>query len=594
MKNERRFYLKLLTGVFLFISTLLSAYNLPESNPIKTGTSSQETTITPINTTVFEISPTPTVTPTMDLFTPTISIITTTVTPTTVPTFTSAPNLTPISRLETAVSHALYHKWNLVYWSTNGTACDIYLIGETARPSQRDILSQCGPGIFWLWYTTGACFQVESSTCKGLYLYDSGQTDAIVTTKQIHPILVNAELSCKSIKQQEKTTCTGQPFLEINALDTKSGAWVKTIEVNGVSNQDTICTSDHCEVALPETGPEGIILQYWATSTLGDASIRHFLTIRASHDPTNLPYWQISMAGDQFKDSPFANATALSADWLSLPPPDPPDYLAIPDKPQKLTAQNDYYYLAGMLIREGLVSSNGCQGAGLEDNGITANECGMEKARPRLSDWQNIFDNTIFDTANNYHLPPRIIKAIFSRESQFFPSPSRTEIGLGHITDNGADTLLMYDDELYDHYCNQTLGTGPCLLGYTSLNNLYQGMLRGLVLKDADATCESCVNHIDNTRANASVDLFARLLLANGRQVGRIIEINLNKKPGEVASYVDLWKFTLLAYNAGAGCFEQTLLKYPQNQPLTWVDFIGKVSDGCRNGVYYAESITIP
>ena len=108
-----------------------------------------------------------------------------------------------------------------------------------------------------------------------------------------------------------------------------------------------------------------------------------------------------------------------------------------------------------------------------------------------------------------------------------------------------------------------------------------------------NAYCGSCENHLDMQKANASIDLFARLVLANGRMVGKIIENDLKKKPGEVASYDDLWRFTLLAYNAGPGCFEKALLSRRRPQNLTWSQIKSGVSQGCLNGIYYSESIAI-
>ena len=87
---------------------------------------------------------------------------------------------------------------------------------------------------------------------------------------------------------------------------------------------------------------------------------------------------------------------------------------------------------------------------GLGINRVVANECGLQKSKSHLLDRQNIYDETIYQTALHYHLPPRIIKGIFSRESQFTPEATTYEFRLGHITDNGADTLLMYDPKIFE------------------------------------------------------------------------------------------------------------------------------------------------
>ncbi len=616
-----RSYLLFLSGLLLLISLFLSAFYHLDPIPTETTLPTPSETPSPENT----LSPPPTVPPGITATpTTTLTIIppnqTTTPTPTNLtiePSITFTPTFTPEinlgSRLETTSKRGVYHKWGLIYWSDNAVACYIYLDSDATKPTSTDILAQCGETIYWLWYNTSACQQKYSSNCDGVYLFDYGLDYTVITTTEYRPILINADVTCISLDGINKSICDGQPRIHFRAVDTMSGAWVKSIEIHtsdnlsesnsegilqswlnfGGSSDDLICSGDYCNMVVPNTGTGSIFVEYWANSTIGDASTRHFLTIQSNPEPQPSKSWQISLVGDQFSDSPLANTTALSMDWLSLPPSTLPDFLTTPNNPQELTSKKDYYYLAGMIIRNGLVKVKDCQGAGLEANGITANECGLLKAKPYMKEWQNIFDLGIYQTASRYRLPPRLIKSIFSRESQFFPDYSRTEFGLGQITDNGADTLLMYDTDLYKYYCSKALNYATCNMGYTSLSNECQAMLRGLVLNDADSSCQTCVNNIDINKANASIDIFARLLIANGRQIGRIIERDLNKKPGQVSSYVDLWKFTLLAYNAGAGCFEQALLKSPLNQSIIWDDFKTRISTGCMSGVNYAESIAV-
>ena len=107
-------------------------------------------------------------------------------------------------------------------------------------------------------------------------------------------------------------------------------------------------------------------------------------------------------------------------------------------------------------------------------------------------------------------------------------------------------------------------------MGYIGLNDSYRAMLRGLVLSDVVLNCKNCENSQDIQKGNTSIETFARLILANGHQVGRIMEIILNKKPGETSSYEDLSKFTLSAYNAGSGCFEHVLILSQKSPTITW------------------------
>ena len=82
-----------------------------------------------------------------------------------------------------------------------------------------------------------------------------------------------------------------------------------------------------------------------------------------------------------------------------------------------------------MLIREGYTFAGDCSDGGLDTKGAMANECGLEAARPLLENQQNSFDEAIYQAGRTYHLPPRILKGIFSRESQFFRGTQKPNLG---------------------------------------------------------------------------------------------------------------------------------------------------------------------
>ena len=99
-------------------------------------------------------------------------------------------------------------------------------------------------------------------------------------------------------------------------------------------------------------------------------------------------------------------------------------------------------------------------------------------------------------------------------------------------------------------YCREECGSG-----YLHIEEDQQELLRQALISSVNASCEECPLGLDLSQADFSVGVFAHTLLANCEQTGRLVRNVSGKAPGEVASYEDLWKMTLVNYNAGPGCF---------------------------------------
>jgi hypothetical protein len=82
----------------------------------------------------------------------------------------------------------------------------------------------------------------------------------------------------------------------------------------------------------------------------------------------------------------------------------------------------------------------------------------------------------------------------------------------------------------------------------------HQALLRGALVGSVDARCADCPLGLDLSRADFSVGVFARTMLANCEQAGKIVQDVTGEMPGSVVDYETLWRFTLVNYNAGSGC----------------------------------------
>jgi hypothetical protein len=65
--------------------------------------------------------------------------------------------------------------------------------------------------------------------------------------------------------------------------------------------------------------------------------------------------------------------------------------------------------------------------------------------------------------------------------------------------------------------------------------------------------------------------------------------------PGESASYEDLWKFTLVNYNAGPGCLGDALeVAAGDNNDLalTWENVASHLAPACQGAINYVNEIS--
>jgi hypothetical protein len=118
-------------------------------------------------------------------------------------------------------------------------------------------------------------------------------------------------------------------------------------------------------------------------------------------------------------------------------------------------------------------------------------------------------------------------------------------------------------------------------------------MLRGALVQKVNAACPDCPIGIDLRQANFSISIFARSILANCEQVGQILYNTTRKTAGEVSSYEDLWRFTLVNYTGGPGCLSNAIQQtYDSRHPLTWENLIEFLDPGCKASIDYVEDIT--
>ena len=132
-----------------------------------------------------------------------------------------------------------------------------------------------------------------------------------------------------------------------------------------------------------------------------------------------------------------------------------------------------------------------------------------------------------------------------------------------------------------------------CGNGYAHLKEEDQLELRRALIGSVNATCEGCPLGIDLKRADFSVAVFAQTLIANCKQAGQVVHNYTSKTPGDVASFEDLWKFTLVNYNAGGSCLADAITSTAnQNLDLTWENVSPSLIGACSGAIDYVNDIS--
>jgi len=302
-------------------------------------------------------------------------------------------------------------------------------------------------------------------------------------------------------------------------------------------------------------------------------------------------FWYADVLSSQWAGVPIASCVQT---WGVLPPVGgPPEWLSTPTQSESLGTDIPYNYLAAQLILSGMVDASSCLDNGLLPDG-GASTCGMEVARTAVTEWQNQFDSIILNVAKDSGVPAHLLKNLFAVESQFWPGVGmKDDVGLGQLTEKGADTTLLWNPPFFYQFCPLVMDSAECSKGYLHLDEEQREYLRISLINAVNADCEDCPLGIDLDRANFSIGVFAHTLLANCEQTGQLVENITSGPAGNSATYEDLWKFTLVNYNAGPGCLGNALdATYNEELELTWENLSSHLEPACQGAINYVNDIS--
>lgn len=487
------------------------------------------------------------------------------------------------------------YTWWMATWNDNSVECSIKVDHE-GLPTPGEIYADCGESIYLEYQDQPPCFAgSRPGKCEGYYLYlvDTQASQREITVKLPPPEVWLSLEGCSPVSRAATSICEQVPVVVLQGREPLPNEEILRIE--GTVNGTAFNCDPTCKLELQATDDDGAKLEFWAWSSYGDSSPVFKAQVRVATAEDANPdqsSWYVDVLSSQWQG--VRNASC-SDTWEALPPVGgPPPWLSSPKDESELTSDIPYNYLAANLILQGAVNASSCPDGGLLPDG-GANACGQEAARDAVDQWQNQFDGLIFSASEKTGVPAQLLKNLFARESQFWPGVFRasTDAGLGQLTENGADTTLLWNPSFYGGFCPLVLPEERCSERYVSLETDEQLALRQALVASVNATCDDCALGIDLSRANFSVDVFAHTLLANCEQTAQVIWNTVGKAPNGAASYEDLWRMTLVNYNAGPGCLSLTLNEaWTEEQALTWDVLSNHFTEVCASARDYVNDIS--
>ena len=499
----------------------------------------------------------------------------------------------PVRRTTIIVPYTEYEWW-LIVWDSNEIVCRI-VVDQAGLPTGDEVLKFCGNELFQAWQATQPCNEPVPALCEGLYLHFlSSQEKEREVVVDLPPPVVWVDLAgCTPLPPENR--CQTLPSLVLTGVEPLPNEHITAIRGFYDANPFS-CDTMTCTLPLHASPLEGSTIEFWAESSFGDMSERYTAQVRIiDTGVTQAPGgggWYVDVISTQWRGAPLEGCART---WQAFPPiGGPPTWLSTPDQNALLASDRPYYYLAGRLISQGQVDASSCVTGGLLPNGY-ADACGLDVARPLVEAWQNQFDARIIEIAQETGVPGQLMKNLFAQESQFWPGVFRVpyEFGLGQITDKGADAILLWNSEFFDQFCSMVLSQDACDAGYLHLEPENQAILRGALALTAKADCPGCAAGVDLNNTNFSVSLFARTLQANCAQVGRIVTTATGHVPGTLATYEDLWRFTVANYHAGPGCVSYAIhTAWQSGGVLNWEQVSTRFTEACKGVVPYVDKIT--
>ena len=482
---------------------------------------------------------------------------------------------TPGGRYRTVEVTINQYNWQVISNQTGKKLCDI-TIEYDRQPSGDEVMAACADLFEAVVLPTTA----PDTTPVPIPPY----YDPATFLQTVHLVRIDVHNFKRTVKilLQDMTTnivvpdgLLTAPYVVITAFEPEIDYHITALHIN-LNSVHYVCSQARCRVPIQRDAT----ITFWADSSFGDESEHTTATIRVSvqNGSTKLTLDSI------FPVKLFADS--CSEIWGAPIGVPIPDWAVFPSSPENLHTNKKYYYLAAQLIKNQVVNTSDCPGAGLSLDG-SANGCGMDRVANEVVLWQNQYDTMIWSSALNIGIPPVLIKSLIEIESQFWPSNIRYfmyEFGLAQINQYGADVALRWDNDLYNQICNGIFYN--CSLAYASLPPSMQAIVRGGLVRSVNSDCPTCQYGLDYTKSVQTIPMIARIMRSNCRQANFIFNQH-DVKP----SYENGWKFTLVSYHSGYFCLDDAISKTIANgEAVNWNNVSNHINANCVGAADYVNN----
>jgi len=462
--------------------------------------------------------------------------------------------------------------WQLATWSSGELVCDLYLRHDNF-PSFSDVRKSCGDSLMVQWITTPACEGATSgktADCEGVLLRYLGKIP-VTYTEVVELPGINISLIPFNCAPGE--WCVNRPVLQVQAIEPLSNFHIKNVYIR-MGNRNKTYTGGNAVFNLPLTDEQGSWIEYWADSSYGDQSerVRIRYRSRVSDDGANFHF---DLLDSEWKNT-LPSGTLL---WQIFPPSEGlAAVLEQPTSPVQLYTTDSYLYLAGYLIQSGQVDASSCSDGGLYLEG-SASPCGEKMAEAQVIDWQNRYNAQILQAALKYNIPAMLLKNVIAQESQFINETNKPyEKGLGHMTSEGVDMILIWNTDYYLENCLEIFEEYQCSPGYASLDETRQALLRKYIL--------------DKIGTPAEIEVLAAAIFATAAQSGQMVKNISGVKPMYNSSYIDMWKISAGNYYGGAGCMSAAIQEvFDEGNDILWNAITPHLTEDCALVEDYVEKV---
>ena len=170
----------------------------------------------------------------------------------------------------TLVKYTAY-EWYMATFKLNQIVCKI-VVDYEGTPTLEDIYIDCGDELTDQWVAQEPCLKPKANKCDGYYIFPTGSYPAEkeVAMELPAPAVWLDVIDCSAVSSQSTSVCEYIPKLVLTAQEPLPEQYITRVE-GRLNGQSFSCEGDTCIIGLQPTDEKGVLLEFWAYSTMATA-----------------------------------------------------------------------------------------------------------------------------------------------------------------------------------------------------------------------------------------------------------------------------------------------------------------------------------